>query len=146
MSLGHEAIYLVPALRILNYFITYITQFMTMEKFMLIIREDLKRIGALTDEERFSNMPEQMEWIKSIAESGNYVTGEPLEIRGRYVSKNEVLSDGPFIEAKEGIAGYDMIMAENIDQAVAIAQMCPLVMKGVAVIEVRPVSMLDTLS
>ena len=111
---------------------------------MLIIREDLKRIGALTDEERFSNMPEQMEWIKSIAESGNYITGEPLAIRGRYVSKNEVLSDGPFIEAKEGIAGYDMIMAENIDQAVAIAQMCPLVMKGVAVIEVRPVSMLDT--
>ena len=117
-----------------------------MEKFMLIIREDLKRIGALTDEERFSNLPEQMEWIKSIAESGNYITGEPLEVRGRYVSKNEVLSDGPFIEAKEGIAGYDMIMAENIDQAVAIAQMCPLVMKGVAVIEVRPVSMLDTIS
>jgi len=40
----------------------------------------------------------------------------------------------------------DLIIAENIDQAVAIAQMCPLVMKGAAVIEVRPVSMLDTLS
>jgi hypothetical protein len=117
-----------------------------MEKFMLIIREDLKRIGALTDEERFSNLPEQMEWIKSIAESGNYITGEPLAVRGRYVSKNEVLSDGPFIEAKEGIAGYDLIMAENIDQAVAIAQTCPLVMKGAAVIEVRPVSMVDPLS
>lgn len=147
MSLEHDAILSCSGfLWILNYFIPYITQFIAMEKFMLIIREDLKRIGALTDEERFSNMPEQMEWIKSIAESGNYITGEPLEIRGRYVSKNEVLSDGPFIEAKEGIAGYDMIMAENIDQAVAIAQMCPLVMKGVAVIEVRPVSVLDTLS
>jgi hypothetical protein len=110
-----------------------------MEKFMLIIREDLSRIGKLTDEERFSNIPEQLKWIQSIADSGNYITGEPLGVKGRYVTKDDVLSDGPFIESKEGVSGYDMIMAENINQAVAIAQMCPLVMKGVAVIEVRPV-------
>jgi hypothetical protein len=110
-----------------------------MEKFMLIIREDLKKLSRLTDEERFSNIPEQLKWIKSIAESGNYVGGEPLAIRGRYVSKNEVLSDGPFIEAKEGVSGYDIILAENINQAVSIAQTCPLVMTGVAVIEVRPI-------
>lgn len=110
-----------------------------MQKFMLIIREDLSRIGKLTDEERFSNIPDQLKWIKSIAESGNYITGEPLGVKGRYVSKDNVLSDGPFIESKEGVSGYDMIWAENINQAVAIAQMCPLVVKGVAVIEVRPV-------
>jgi hypothetical protein len=110
-----------------------------MEKFMLIIREDLSRIGKLTDEERFSNIPEQLKWIQSIADSGNYITGEPLGVKGRYVTKDDVLSDGPFIESKEGVSGYDMIMAENINQAVAIAQMCPLVMNGVAVIEVRPV-------
>ncbi len=107
---------------------------------MLIIREDLSRIGKLTDEERFSNMPDQLKWIKSIADSGNYITGEPLLVRGRYVSKNQVLSDGPFIESKEGVSGYDMIWAENINQAVAIAQTCPLVVNGVAVIEVRPVA------
>jgi hypothetical protein len=110
-----------------------------MQKFMLIIREDLSRIGKLTDEERFSNIPEQLKWIKSIAESGNYITGEPLGVKGRYVSKDDVLSDGPFIESKEGVSGYDMIWAENINQAVAIAQLCPLVVKGAAVIEVRPV-------
>lgn len=111
-----------------------------MQKFLLIIREDLSRIGKLTDEERFSNLPEQMEWIKSIADAGNYVKGEPLEIRGRYVSNSAVLSDGPFIESKEGVSGYDIILAENIEQAVAIAQACPLVVKGEAVIEVRPIS------
>ena len=117
-----------------------------MQKFMLIIREDLKRLSTITDEERFSNIPEQLEWIKSIADAGNYITGEPLAISGRYVSKNDVLSDGPFIEAKEGIAGYDMILAENINQAVSIAQTCPLVMKGMAVIEVRPVQIPEILS
>ena len=83
--------------------------------------------------------PEQLKWIKSIADSGNYITGEPLGVKGRYVSRDDVLSDGPFIESKEGVSGYDMIWAENINQAVAIAQTCPLVVTGAAVIEVRPV-------
>ena len=106
---------------------------------MLIVREDLNRLKNMTYEERFSIVPIMMEWIKSIAESGNYVGGEPLGVTGRYVSKQDVLSDGPFIEAKEGVSGYDMIMAENIEQAVSIAQSCPLVINGLAVIEVRPI-------
>ncbi len=110
-----------------------------MEKFMLIVREDLQRLRKMTDEERFSNIPEMLKWIQAIAESGNYVTGEPLAVTGRYVCKNEVLSDGPLIESKEGICGYDIILAENINQAVSIAQTCPLVMKGLAVREVRPI-------
>ena len=110
-----------------------------MEKFMLIVREDMQRLRKMTDEERFSNIPEMLKWIQSIAESGNYVTGEPLALTGRYVSKDGVLSDGPFIESKEGICGYDIILAENINQAVAIAETCPLVMKGLAIREVRPI-------
>lgn len=117
-----------------------------MEKFMLIIREDLKRLSELTEEERFSNIPEQLEWIKSIADAGNYLGGEPLAITGRYVRKDDVLSDGPFIESKEGVSGYDMIMAENINQAVSVAQTCPLVMKGLAAIEVRPIKIPEILS
>jgi hypothetical protein len=109
-----------------------------MERFMLIVREDLARIGKLTDEERFENIPMMTEWVNSLAESGNYVGGEPLAIVGRYVSKDTVLSDGPFIEAKEGVSGYDIILAENLDQAVAIAQTCPMVIRGWAVREVRP--------
>lgn len=110
-----------------------------MQKFMLIVREDMQRLRKMTDEERFSNIPEMLRWVQSIADSGNYVHGEPLAMTGRYVSKTEVLSDGPFIESKEGICGYDIITAENINQATSIAQTCPLVMKGLAVREVRPI-------
>lgn len=109
-----------------------------MERFLLIVREDLKKIGRLTTEERFSEGPDMGDWVKSLAESGNYLGGEPLAITGRYVMQNEVLSDGPFIEAKEGISGYDIILAENLNQAVAIAQTCPMVMSGFAIREVRP--------
>ena len=109
-----------------------------MEKFMLIVREDLEKIGRLTPEERFAASPNMLDWVRSLVDSGNYIAGEPLAITGRYVSKDQVLSDGPFIEAKEGISGYDLIWAENIDQAVAIAQTCPMVMCGHAIREVRP--------
>ena len=102
------------------------------------MREDLKKIGQCTDEERFANIPIMEKWIASITASGNYVEGHPLKIRGRYVSRNTVISDGPFIEAKEGVSGFDVIKAKNIEQAVAFAQRCPLVMQGLAVIEVRP--------
>jgi hypothetical protein len=111
-----------------------------MEKFMLIIREDLGRMGKLTDEQRFSNIPMMLKWVDSLIASGNYIKGEPLLVKGRYVSKDQILSDGPFIEAREGISGYEIIRAENIEQAAAIAQTCPLVQQGLAVREVRPIA------
>ena len=110
-----------------------------MQKFMLIIREDLSRLGQASEKEQSAEIQEMFEWTKSLAASGKYLHSEPLDTSGRYVSKNEVLSDGPFIEAKEGIAGYYMIMADNIGDAVSVSQTCPLVIKGEAVIEVRPV-------
>lgn len=63
----------------------------------------------------------------------------PLGVTGRYVSKKAVLSDGPFIESNEGISGYYIIQANNINEAVSIAQNCPLVMRDAAIVEVRPI-------
>jgi hypothetical protein len=111
-----------------------------MEKFMMIIREDLAKMRKMTDEERFANIPMMLKWVDSLIETGNYIKGEPLLTAGRYVSKDQILSDGPFIEAREGISGYEIIWAENIEQAAAIAQTCPLVQSGLGVREVRPIA------
>jgi hypothetical protein len=117
-----------------------------MEKFMLIIREDLGKMGKMTDEERFANIPMMLKWVDSLIESGNYIRGEPLLIKGRYVTKDQILSDGPFIEAQEGISGYEIIRAVNLEQAAAIAQNCPLVQRGLAVREVRPIATVHAVS
>src|SRR5688572_30344370 len=110
-----------------------------MEKFMLIMREDLKKLRQYTDEERFAEVHEMFEWTKSLIESGHHVHSEPLAIKGSYVTQDDVLSDGPFIESKEGVAGYFIIQAESLKHSVSIAQTCPLVKMGMAAIEVRPV-------
>lgn len=110
---------------------------------MLIIREDLAELQRNGDTERFRKMGVMMAWVESLHESVSYLGGEPLEISRKYVTRDRVVSDGPFIEAKEGITGYIMINAENIEQAAAIAQSCPLVQRGEMAIEVSRVLSTD---
>ena len=78
------------------------------------------------------------EWVKTLVKNGSYISGDALHIKGHYVSKDSVLSDGPFIEAKEGISGIIFMEATDLQDAVSIAQTCPLVQKGNMAIEVRP--------
>jgi hypothetical protein len=110
-----------------------------MQKFMLIIKEDLAELARNGDSERYRKMRVMMAWVESLHESVSYLGGEPLEITRKYVTKDRVISDGPFIEAKEGITGYMMINAENLEQAAAIAQSCPLVQLDQMSIEVSAV-------
>jgi hypothetical protein len=117
--------------------------FINMERYLLLIREDLERVSRETDEERMKAIQEMMRWGESLAESGNYLGGEPLLTNGKYVTGDQVISDGPFIEAKEGISGYITIQAENLNQAASIAQGCPRVMRNIMTIEVRPVLVLN---
>jgi hypothetical protein len=114
-----------------------------MEKFLLLVREDIERLRQ-SPAEHSKRIQEMTHWVESLGETGNYVGGEPLVTIGRYVTKDKVISDGPFIEAKESISGYIFINAENLDQAVAITQTCPLVQNNTMVIEVRPVMALNT--
>ena len=109
-----------------------------MEKFLLIIREDLSRLRKWNEEERYDGIREMDVWVKTLVQKGNYLSGDALHIKGGYVSKDRVLSDGPFIEGKEGISGTMIIEASDLQDAVSIAQTCPQVQSGKMTIEVRP--------
>jgi hypothetical protein len=110
-----------------------------MQKFMFIIKEDLAELEKSGDDERQRCIRVMTTWVESLQESVNFLSGNPLEVSGRYVVKDRVISDGPFVEAKEGISGYILVDAENLDQAAAIAQGCPFVQDGRMAIEVRPI-------
>ncbi|PWU00045.1 MAG: hypothetical protein C5B52_09755 [Bacteroidetes bacterium] len=114
-----------------------------MDKFLFLIREDLNT-RDVTSQEHEKNLQLMTRWVESLAQSGNYVSSDPLLNTVRYVTtSNQVLSDGPFIEAKEAISGFILTRAQNLEQAVSIAQTCPLVINGLAAVEVRPVLMID---
>ncbi len=113
-----------------------------MEKFLLIVRADLEKLKKVNEDVRYADWPDMVPWVKSLTDSGNYVTGAPLTIEGKYVKKEKVLSDGPFIESKEGILGFDIILASSLTEAVAIASSCPMVKGGFANREVRQITAL----
>jgi hypothetical protein len=50
--------------------------------------------------------------------------------------RDGVVTDGPFVEAKEALGGYYVIEADDLDQALAIAKDVPAPFGGV---EVRPI-------
>jgi hypothetical protein len=50
--------------------------------------------------------------------------------------RGDLVTDGPFVETKEALGGYYLIEADDLDQALAIAKLCPAPGGG---IELRPI-------
>ncbi|MBV9101805.1 MAG: YciI family protein [Candidatus Dormibacteraeota bacterium] len=54
----------------------------------------------------------------------------------RWAEGKPLVTDGPFMETKEGIGGFTIIEAEDLDEAIAIAQRWPAHDHAV---EIRPI-------
>ncbi len=69
-------------------------------------------------------------------EGGRTVAGMALEQPETATSiRGDLVTDGPFIETKEALAGVFVIEARDLDHALALAKLTPIVDGGV---EVRP--------
>ena len=92
----------------------------------------LFRGGALhqddvSPQEMQGHMQKWQSWVQDMTERGIYLGGEPLKTGvGRYVSSGGVVSDGPFPEAKEMVAGYIAIDVAGLDEATEVAKECPI--------------------
>ena len=58
---------------------------------------------------------------------------------GKILAGRKAVTDGPFAESKEAIAGFFIIQADNLEQAVEIAKGCPGLEFGQTV-EVRAIA------
>lgn len=105
---------------------------------MLLIREDIARVREMSEEQMQADIQEYTRWVEGLVASGHFISGDPLEPEGRYLTKDTILTDGPFIESKEAITGYILLKAENLEEALAIAKSC-LVFNAGGTLEVRPV-------
>jgi hypothetical protein len=69
-------------------------------------------------------------------EGGRVVAGMALAGQETATAiRGDLMTDGPFIETKEALAGVFVIEARDLDHALALARMTPVVDGGV---EVRP--------
>ncbi len=108
-----------------------------MNEFLVAIHRDVKSKDA-------SPSPEQMqalikpfqEWIgKLVAQDKLANPYRRWDGEGR-VLKAETVTNGPYAEIKESLGGLIVIRAKDYDEAVEIAQGCPILQFG-ATIEIR---------
>lgn len=74
-------------------------------------------------------------WLATANRFGRHLVGDRLrpieDARTVRVRAGErIVTDGPFTESKEWIAGYDLIEAEDLDAAIAIAAAHPMARFG----------------
>lgn len=94
----------------------------------------------LSPEQREQMTKQWNDWYDGLAAQGKVQHGRPLAPNGRVVSGawGQRITDGPYAEAKEAIAGYFFLNVTDIDEATEIAKKCPSLSLGASV-EVRPV-------
>src|SRR5262245_32826370 len=93
-----------------------------MAKFLFIYRQSTEKRAHPSPEEMQALQAAWYAWMQKF--SSAIVVGDGLKPSGRLV-KAGIVTDGPYVEAKEVIASFNIIQADNYDAAVAIARECP---------------------
>ena len=115
-------------------------------KYLCLVYNDQKKLDSLTPSEYDALVAEIIAYDEDIRQSGHCATSNALEFVATATSirvrgDNIAISDGPFVESKEQLAGYVLIEARDLNEAIRIvARMPPARMGGVEVRPVRDIS------
>jgi hypothetical protein len=117
-------------------------------KFLLIMNVNPAVLDALTEEERNEIGQAHGAFIETIKKSGEMIMTQALadpsqtavvRVRGGQT----VVTDGPFVEAKEYVGGFYLIDCESRERAIELAALIPdTAIEGLGV-EVRQVMFSD---
>ena len=104
-------------------------------KYLCLVYLDEKRLGELPDEDCVA-------FDTEIRKSGHCIASEALQpvqtaTTVRVRSGRVSVTDGPFAETKQQLAGFYMIEAKDLDEAIQLASRIPPARVGS--IEVRPI-------
>ncbi|MDT7612245.1 MAG: hypothetical protein QOG96_6748 [Pseudonocardiales bacterium] len=113
-------------------------------KFLLIMHNNPAVWESLTESERDEVMTGHGDFIKTIQESGEMIVTQALadpsntvvvRVRGGV----PVVTDGPYLEAKEFLGGYYLVDVASRERAIELAALIPDARFEGLGIEVRPV-------
>lgn len=115
-------------------------------KYLCLVYFDEKQMGTLSEQDWAALNRECIGCRDGMIASGHYLDGAPLEsvqtattlrVRNGKLS----MTDGPFAETKEQLAGFYMIEARDLNEAIQVASKIPPARYGS--VEVRPVRDLE---
>ena len=110
-------------------------------KFMLIVHHDEEAFNKIEKDKRQQMLAESVELTHQLHAAGQYLSASPLQpaataVMVRVREGKPLVTDGPFIETREQIAGYFLVNAQDLNEAIGIATRVPGARIGT--VEVRP--------
>ena len=110
-------------------------------QYLLMICDNERRWDTLTPEQAQSTMSRYRTLTQDLAQSGHYKGGSQLQpttsaTTVRVRDGKRQTTDGPFAETREQLGGYFLIEAQDLDEAISIAERIPAAETGS--IEIRP--------
>src|SRR4030095_14437491 len=98
-----------------------------MEEYLLLMRLDIISKDAQPSPEQLQEyMKQYHDWVGGIAAQNKFVGGTGLSTEGKVIKSNRVVTDGPFAEIKESLAGFITVKAKDFEEASKFAQACPI--------------------
>jgi hypothetical protein len=97
--------------------------------------------GVMPSEQLLSEMGNYNE---ELVKAGIMLAGEGLHpsskgVRVQFSGTNRTVTDGPFTETKELVAGYWLWQVQSMEETIEWVKRCPNPMPGDSEIEIRPV-------
>jgi hypothetical protein len=110
-----------------------------MKQYVLIFRMDIITQEAQPGKEQMKvYMQQWMLWIKGIEDKGQLADGgNHFSRQGRVLKSGDEMVDIPYIAENNSVAGYIIILANNLDEATKIAKKCPILNGQNTSVEIR---------
>jgi len=110
-------------------------------KYLLLVHHDEEAFGKMSETKRKEMLAESVQLTHQLHVNEQYVHASPLHpaatgVIVRVREGKQVVTEGPFIETCEQIAGYFLINAKDLNEAISIATRVPGARIGT--VEVRP--------
>lgn len=83
-------------------------------------------------------MKDWMKWMNWISEKGQLAEGgNHFSRQGTVLRPHKQVENGPYTVNRESVAGYLLVMAKNMEEAILIAKKCPILNGEGTSVEVR---------
>ena len=110
-------------------------------QYMLLVHHDEEAFMKIDEAKRQQMLEESVQLTHQLHANGHYVSASPLQPAAtaaivRVQDGKLAVTDGPFVETKEQLAGYFLIDAKDLNEAIRIAARVPGARIGT--VEVRP--------
>jgi hypothetical protein len=103
-----------------------------MSEFLLVFRRDFKTKEAQPTPEQFQeHVSHWGVWFTKLKSEDRLVAPpHRFDGAGKILKQDKTVADGPYLEAKESIGGLIIIRADSYEEAIKIAEGCPVLELG----------------